>query len=169
LSRSIEATDRTSGANVRHPQIVISAFDDWLGKQLAQLAAEHRWLIAEHRQRPAALAAVRENRPTVLLAQIDPKAEDPRPAFQFLADVHRLAPGVAGVAVSDVKLNDDDRASWTAAVLDFGVRYVLFPPLSRPILEDVVGGLMTAVVRRTVWGGPAVDGPIDLADPRMRA
>lgn len=129
---------------MRHPQLVILAFDDWLGKQLAAFAADHRWLLKEVRQTGACLALVREPRPTVLLAQLDPHAADPAAPLGFLADVHRRHPHVSTAVVSDVKLNEEERVSWTATAFDLGARFVLFPPLSRPVLEDLVGGLMAA-------------------------
>jgi hypothetical protein len=134
---------------MKYPQIVILAFDEWLGKQLRELAVESRWLIREARQSGAAFSLLRDNRPTVLLVQTDPHDEKAT-AFAFLADAHRLSPDSAAVVVCDVKLNETDRIAWTATALDLGARYVLFPPLTRPVLEDVVSGLMTAVIRRTM-------------------
>jgi hypothetical protein len=150
---------------MRHPQVVILAFDEWLEKQFRELAAESRWLVREVRQPGACRALVRDPRPTVLLLQADP-LDERAAALALLADVHRERPDVAAVVVSDAKLNEDDRVAWTAAALDLGGRYVLFPPLSRPILEDVVSGLMAAVIRRTIpdrdSGAPAE--AIDLAE-----
>src|SRR5205085_3844863 len=122
-----------------------------LGKQLRELAAESRWLVREVRQPAAALALLGDGRPTVLVAQADPHDEKAA-ALALVADAHRRCPDAAAVVVSDVKLSEADRVAWTAAALDLGARYVLFPPLARPVLEDVVSGLMAAVVRRTVPG-----------------
>jgi len=153
---------------MRHPQVVVFAFDEWLGKQLRELAAEARWLVREARQAAACRALLRDPRPTVLLLQADPD-DDRAAALALLADVHRAAPDVAAVVVSDVKLSEEDRTAWTAAALDLGARYVLFPPLSRPVIEDVVSGLMAASVRRglppeTAPPRPADRGVIDLAE-----
>jgi DNA-binding NarL/FixJ family response regulator len=147
---------------MRFPQIVICAFDAWAANQLRELAAGQRWLLREVRQPAAALELAREPRPTVLVVQVDPTADRPDP-LRLVANARRLAPDAAAVVLSDVKLADDDRAAWTAGVLDLGARYVLFPPLQRAVLEDLVGGLMTATLRRTI--GPA-GGTIDLADER---
>jgi len=74
------------------------------------------------------------------------------------------------VAVADVKLPDAERAAWTAALLDLGARYVLFPPLTRPVLEDAVSGLMAATIRRVIGEVPPTPTParderiLDLAD-----
>ena len=133
---------------MRYPQLVILAFDDWLGKQLAEFTSDHRWLLKEVRQPGACLSLLREPRPTVLVAQLDPHADDVAAPLTFLSDVHRTHPSVATVVVSDVKLSEDERISWTATAFDLGARYVLFPPLSRPVLEDLVGGLMASLLER---------------------
>jgi hypothetical protein len=148
---------------MRYPQVIVCGFDAWVANQLRELAAGHRWLLREVRQPGAALELTREPRPTVLVVQADPTADRPDP-LRLVADAHRLSPDTATVVLSDVKLAEDDRAAWAAGVLDLGARYVLFPPLQRPVLEDLVGGLMAAALRRT--GGPAAGGEIDLADKR---
>jgi DNA-binding NarL/FixJ family response regulator len=134
---------------MRFPQIVVSGPDDWVANQLAELAADHRWLIRSVRRPAAALEPVREPRPTVLLVQADPTSEDIA-SLELVADAHRFVPDVPIVVISDVKVPESDRAGWVAAVLDLGARAVMFPPLSRPVLEDVVGGLMAATIRRTM-------------------
>jgi DNA-binding NarL/FixJ family response regulator len=149
---------------MRFPQIVVCAFDTWAANQLRELAAGHRWLLREVRQPAAALELARQPRPTVLVVQADPSADRPNP-LRLVADTRRLAPDAATVVLSDVKLSDDDRAAWTATVLDLGARYVLFPPVQRSVLEDLVGGLMAATLRRVV-GPEAAGATIDLADER---
>jgi hypothetical protein len=135
---------------VRHPRLIVVAFDEWLTNQLTEFVREHRWLHKEVRQFPAGLALLRDAaRPTVLLLQFDPRTENIAAPLTFVTAVQHVAPDTAIVAISDVKLPEDDRATWTATLFDLGVRAVLFPPLSRPVLEDLVGGLMTAVIRRS--------------------
>jgi hypothetical protein len=133
---------------MRYPQLIVVGPDDWVANQLGELAAEHRWLVRAVRRPAAALELAREPRPTVLIVQADPTADDAGP-LELVADAHRLAPDVPAVIVSDVKLPEAERAAWIAAALDLGARAVLFPPLSRPVLEDVAGGLLAAAVRRT--------------------
>lgn len=154
---------------MRHPQLVIVAADDWLARQLGPLAGEGRWLVRQPRTSDTALSLAREaGRPTVLFVLVEPGGEK-ADSFTLIADTHRLAPDAAVVAVSDLKLSEADRVAWTAVLLDLGARYVLFPPLSRPVLEDVASGLMAAAVRRVVGGAPLAAPPpaadvIDLAD-----
>jgi len=142
----------------KRPQLVLLDPDGTVGRHLADTAAEHRWLV-----RPAkTLAAAREwaidRRPTVAFLTFSPA--DPA-AVELVADLHRAAPDTAVVAVSDEKLTEPDRAAWTAVLMDLGARYVLFPPLTKPVLEDLASGLMPGAAP-----GPAAPGDevLDLAD-----
>jgi hypothetical protein len=148
---------------MKHPQVIVLDQDDWCAKQLRELADEGRWLVRTVRGSDTALALVRERCPSVLLVQFE-LADDKAARLTLVAEVHRLAPDVPIVAVADTKVPDPERAAWTAAVLDLGAGYVLFPPITRPILEDVVSGLMTATIRRVV-GEDAVFAPL-LKSPR---
>ena len=160
---------------MRSPQIVVLESDGWLAKQVRELAGEHRWLVQSVRAVDTALSLVRRRQPLVLLVQIEPAEDKPEP-FGLIADVHRLAPDVPIVAVSDVKLSDTERTAWTAALLDLGARYVLFPPLTKSVLEDVVSGLMAVTVRRAIGEVTMLPAPlpprervIDLADEGAEA
>lgn len=153
---------------MRYPHLIILEADGWVARHLRELAGESRWLVREPRSRDAALSFAREPRPGVLVVQVEPTGDNPA-AFTLIADAHRLRPDVPVVAVSDVKMPDADRVAWTAVLLDLGARYVLFPPTTKPVLEDVVSGLMAASVRRVVgveWPprGEPDEEPIDLAD-----
>src|SRR4051794_10165595 len=134
---------------MKHSRVIVLEADGWLAKQLRELAAESRWLVRQARSIDTALSLAREPSPAVLLVQFEP-GEDKPAALGLIADVHRLAPDVPVVAMSDSKMREAERAAWTAALLDLGARYVLFPPVTKPILEDVVSGLMTATIRRVV-------------------
>lgn len=150
---------------MRFPQLVVCAFDDWAANQLRDLAAEHRWVLRDARRPDAVAALLAESRPTVLVVQVDPAADKLGP-LELVADVHRRHPDAAVVVLSDAKLSEDARAAWSAAVLDLGARYVLFPPLTKPVLEDLVSGLMEAVLRRAGRDAdvPPAEAAIDLAD-----
>jgi len=143
------------------PQLIIHDPDDWLARQLADLAAESRWVVRLPKSAKATLGCLNANRPTVLFTRVDPH-EDSGDSCKLVADANRLAPDTAIVAVSDVKLPDADRIAWTAVLFDLGCRYVLFPPLTRPVLEDVASGLMASSVQRV--GGTETEDVIDLAD-----
>jgi DNA-binding NtrC family response regulator len=143
---------------MKHPQVIVLDKDDWCAKQLRELAAEGRWLVRTVRGIDTAKSMLTERSPAVLLVQFE-LDEEKASRLAFVAQMHRDAPDVPVVAIADAKLPDADRAAWTAAVLDLGARYVLFPPITKPILEDVVSGLMTATIRRVV-GEDAVFSPL---------
>jgi hypothetical protein len=130
---------------MRAPQIIVLGFDEWIAKQLRAHAAEHRWLLHDVRQANAVKTLIDDLRPTILFVQVDPLA-DASPGLALLAEVHATRPEIALVVVSDGKLQDEDRARWTASAFDLGASFVLFPPLTGPVLEDLAGGLMLALV-----------------------
>lgn len=150
---------------MRAPQIVVLEYDGWIRRHLTDLATENAWLVRDARDCDTALSFIRGG-PCVLLVQIEPADDKPDP-LRLIASVCRTCPDTPTVAVSDVKLNDADRVAWTAALFDLGVRYALFPPLTRPVLEDVVSGLMAAAIRRTM-GDAAPKAPVPKPRPRPK-
>lgn len=138
---------------MKRPEVIVLEFDGWLAKQLRELVAENRWLLHATRTAAAARTQALDRRPAVLLVQLEPGSEK-SDAFDLIADIHASAPDVPVIAVSDVKFPDPERAAWTAVLLDLGARYVLFPPLMKPVLEDVVSGLMIGAIRLTAGDSP---------------
>ena len=134
---------------MKYPQLVVCGFDDWIANQLRELASETRWLLNDVRLTTAIAGHLEALRPTVLLLQADPTSPK-LDVLETLAEVHRRSPDVPIVVLSDAKLPDELRANWTASVLDLGACCVLFPPYTRLLLEDLVTGLMTATIRRTI-------------------
>jgi hypothetical protein len=62
------------------------------------------------------------------------------------------------VLVSDVKMEGaEQRAQLSALAFDLGARYVLFPPLQQPVIEDLVAGLLGATIRRVVGAAAEVN------------
>ena len=157
---------------MQYPQLIILESAGWVARQLADWIRENRWLVREPRSPNGVLLHVREPRPTVVMIEIDP-ASDRSEAIALISRLHEQHSDLPLVAISDVKLPDTDRAVWTATLLDLGARYVLFPPVTQSVLEDVASGLMEATIRRVVGGEasripptpqPSSEGPIDLAD-----
>ncbi|HUR55598.1 MAG TPA: hypothetical protein VMZ71_15790 [Gemmataceae bacterium] len=157
---------------MRFPHLIILDPDGEIQRLLVDLAGEHRWLVRTPRTSDSALSFAKERRPGVLFVRVEP-GDEKDTAFALIADAHRLCPDVPVVAASGAKLPDADRVAWSAVLMDLGARYVLFPPLSRPVLEDVTSGLMASSVRRVVGGDappplpparPAAEKVIDLAD-----
>lgn len=153
---------------MRAPQLVIVETDGWIARLLADLATESAWLV---RTVPPAesLGAIRARRPSVLVVQLDPGDDaTSATALALVADASKAFPDVPVVVVSDVKFNDADRVAWTAALFDLGARYALFPPLTRPVLEDVVSGLMAAAGRRAGTSAPPALPPNEPPKPKPR-
>jgi hypothetical protein len=98
----------------------------------------------------------------VAVLQADFTADKPV-ALAAVAELHRKNPDADVVVVSDTKMSDDDRPGWTAAALDLGARVVLFPPLTRVVLEDTVSGLLDARVSRPAPTPTPPPREIDLA------
>jgi DNA-binding NtrC family response regulator len=134
---------------MKHPQVIVLDADGWIAKQLRELADEGRWLVRTVRTVDAATALARERCASVLLVQVE-LGDEKHARLALVADIHRIAPEVPVVAITDAKPSEVERATWTAALFDLGARYVLFPPVTKPVLEDVVSGLMSATVRRVV-------------------
>ena len=134
---------------MRAPQIVVLGLDEWIAKQLRAHTTEHGWLLHDVRQVQAAKSLLIDLRPTILFVQVDPHAET-SPGLALLAELHATRPEVVVLIVSDGKLPDDERGRWTAAVFDLGAAFVLFPPLTGPVLEDLAGGLMSALAPKPV-------------------
>jgi hypothetical protein len=154
---------------MRAPQVVVVEYDGWIARHLGDLAAESAWLVRDVRSVDTAMQLVRGRGPCVLIVQVEPADDKPAP-LRLIADVRRTCSDVPVVAVSDVKLNDADRVAWTAALFDLGARFVLFPPLTKPVLEDVISGLMECAVRRVIGDAPEAKStaPAPASKPRPR-
>jgi DNA-binding response OmpR family regulator len=138
---------------MKFPQVVVYESDGTLAGMVRKLAADHQWLVRESRQPEACLNLLVESRPSLLLLQLEGELLD---GMTLLGQVAEQAPDCPVVLVSDVKMEGaDQRAQLSALAFDLGARYVLFPPLQQPVIEDLVTGLMEATIRRAV--GPTTE------------
>ena len=143
---------------MRLPQVVVYESDGSLAAQVRRLAGENSWLVRESRRPEACLQLLAEVRPSVLLLKIERELLD---GLTLLDRVAERAPDCPVVLVSDVKMEGaEQRAQLSALAMDLGARYVLFPPLQTPVIEDLVAGLMAATVQRVV-GTSADEGEDD--------
>jgi hypothetical protein len=126
---------------MKYPRVVVWAFDGWLETQLGESVAERKWLLQSVHTHAEWVKATGTGGPCVAVVQADPTGESEKP-LAAVGELHRHDPAVDVVVVCDVKLNDEDRPPWTAAALDLGARLVLYPPLTKTVLEDAVVGLM---------------------------
>jgi DNA-binding response OmpR family regulator len=107
---------------------------------LLRAAVEARgWSLHELRHLEACQNLLRRGGTGVLVLKVGPDAERELTA---LARLRGLYPGAKLVAVGDA---EDPRLS--ALAWELGADYVLFPPLTRDLLPDVVAALMTAAHR----------------------
>jgi chemotaxis response regulator CheB len=140
---------------MKHPQVVVFESDGWLADQVRRLAAENAWLIRESRQPEACLKLLEDARPAVLLLRLERELLD---GLTLLSQVTERAPDCPVVLVSDVKMEGaEQRAQLSALAFDLGARYVLFPPLQQPVIEDLVAGLLGATIRRVVGAAAEVN------------
>jgi DNA-binding NtrC family response regulator len=138
---------------MKHPQIVVYESDGALAGMLRRLAGEHSWLLRESRQPGPCLRLLAESRPSLLLLKLERELLD---GMTLLGQIAARAPDCPVILISDVKMEGaEQRAQLSALAFDLGARYVLFPPLQQPVIEDLVFGLLTATIGRTV--GPSVD------------
>jgi DNA-binding response OmpR family regulator len=123
-----------------NPQILIFAFDDWLANQLREAAVERHWQIKEVRQVGSFRTAFAEIRPRVAVIQLE--RVEAGEIYAAIVELRKRQPETPIVMVSDTKVPDDEKAEWATCWFDLGARFVMFPPLTRAILEDAVVGLM---------------------------
>lgn len=128
---------------MKYPQIVVYADHDRLEAELRPLASEHRWLLQWVQQARAFASAVRVARPTVAVVEADP-SDETATALALVHDTRLARPDVAILVVSLRKLSEPERTHWSAAALDLGAAFVVYPPLDRSVLEDLVSKMMSS-------------------------
>lgn len=131
---------------MHHPQVVVYETDGWLAAQVVDLVREHGWFVRESRQAEQCLKLLSEVRPALLLLKIERKLID---ELTLLTQLNERIPDCPVVVFSEVKLeNARQRVNLASLAYDLGARYVMFPPLTRAAVEDVIVGLMEATIAR---------------------
>lgn len=131
---------------MRYPQVVVYETRGELASEVADLAREHSWVVRESRQPEACLNLLRSDCPSVLLLKLERRLVD---ELALLTRIQQSAPESIVIAVSDVKMeNAAQRSNLAGLVYDLGASYVLFPPLMRSTIEDLVLGLMQSAIAR---------------------
>ncbi len=138
---------------MKYPQVVGLDLPDAIATVVTELSTQRRWVYTPYRRADAARTAAREPRPTLVVCHVDPTDSDPA-ALQLLADLTRTRPDVAVVVLAESKLTEDDRPGWAAAVLDLGATAVLYPPVERSVLDDLLATLMAATIQRVTGQAP---------------
>jgi PleD family two-component response regulator len=136
---------------MKYPQIVVYESGGWLAGQIKRLASENGWLVRESRREDTCLNLVQDGRPTVFLLYLE---KDLLEGLSLVARVREVASDCSIVLVSDVKMDTaEQRSQLSTLAFDLGARYVLFPPLQQPVIEDLVAGLMASTISRVVSDG----------------
>jgi DNA-binding NarL/FixJ family response regulator len=119
---------------VRHPQLLIYRGDERLATVLEPRAAAERWTLRKPRDAAECLEALPRAAPAVLVLRVGRDLEDELTA---LSTVHQNYPDA-----SIIVTGDSEQSALAGIAWDLGARFVLFPPLSRDLLPDVVAGFM---------------------------
>ena len=131
---------------MRHPQLVVYESDGYLAAQVGDVARENGWIVRESRRPETCAAFLSEARPALLLLKLERKLID---ELTLLAHLNATVPDCPVVVFSDLKLeNAAQRANLAGLAYDLGARYIMFPPLTRHVIEDIVTGLMEATIHR---------------------
>jgi DNA-binding NtrC family response regulator len=124
---------------MRHPQILVYEQNSLLANLLRR-AKQQDWSLREPRQLESCLRLLRGGHPSVLVLKVGTDLER---ELTLLERVSWLYPDTATVVVGDA-----ENAVLAGLAWDLGAAYVLFPPLPREQLPDVVAALLSAAVAR---------------------
>jgi hypothetical protein len=119
---------------MRRAQVVVCETDGRLGALLRETAAARGWWLREVRHAARILGLVRQGLAGVVVLKA---GRDLEQEFAVLERIHRQFPDTAAVVVGDA-----DQPALAGLAWDLGARFVLFPPLVREQLPEVVSGLM---------------------------
>jgi DNA-binding NarL/FixJ family response regulator len=129
---------------VRLPQLLIYEGDGRLAALLRAMAEEQRWAVREPRQLASCLRLLRRGGPAVLVIRVGRNLER---EMTLVERTHAFFPDTAIVVVGDL-----DQAPLAGLAWDLGADAVVFPPLPRDGLPEIVLGLMAS--RREEPGRP---------------
>ena len=134
---------------MRHPQVLVYERDGLLANLLrrsgkaGQARKPTDWALREPRRLETCLRLLSRGGPSLLLLEV---GHDLEREFTVLERVSWLHPETATVVVGDA-----EDAALAGLAWDLGASYVLFPPLPRDQLLDVIDALM-ARLAGTVLG-----------------
>jgi DNA-binding NtrC family response regulator len=117
---------------MQRAQVIVCEPDGRLAELLRDSAGQRRWWLREVRQAKSILEALSAGGVLVLKVGRDLENE-----LGLLEKVSWLYPDVPTVVVGDTENPPLAELAW-----DLGARLVLFPPLPRAYLPEVIAGLM---------------------------
>jgi len=150
------------------PLLLIRAPALELAESLQELARLYGWSLRRVRSAAGQNQALAGARPAVFFWWVNPTT-DTIPITEAVADLASQHPDLLIVLVSEVKLPEEEQPRITARWLQLGASYVLYPPWTKLVLEDLAGGLMKATIRKLTGQDPPPPLPrgesaIDLAE-----
>jgi len=119
---------------MRRAQIIVYEADGRLAELLRAPAATHGWRLRPVRHTARVLSLLRPGEGSVVVLKT---GRDLEREFAVLEQINRRYPETALVVVGDA-----DRPMLAALAWDLGARFVLFPPLPRELLPDLVTTMM---------------------------
>jgi len=119
---------------MRRAQIIIYEADGLIAEFLRAPAATHGWRVRPVRHTARVLSLLRPGEASVVVLKT---GRDLEREFAALERIGRLFPEAATVVVGDA-----DQPMLAGLAWDMGARFVLFPPLPREHLPEIVTMLM---------------------------
>jgi DNA-binding NtrC family response regulator len=119
---------------MNYPRVVVYERDGRLAQLLRQPVQERGWALREPRQTETCLRELAGGSPTVFVLRVGAKLEQ---ELSLLEQTSWLDPETRTVVVGDVEHESLANLAW-----DLGASYVLFPPLPRELLPEIVARLM---------------------------
>lgn len=120
---------------MRHPMLLIVEADSRLAALLRPTAERYNWTLHAPRRPESCLRLLRRGGPAGLVLKT---GRDLEFELGLLERVKRLFPDTATVLVGD-----QDHPALAGLAWDLGADFVLFPPLPRELLAEIVVGLMS--------------------------
>lgn len=123
---------------MNYPRVVVYERDGRLAQLLRQPVQERGWALREPRQTETCLRELAGGSPTVFVLKVGAKLEQ---ELSILERTSWLEPETRTVVVGDVEHESLADLAW-----DLGASYVLFPPLPREWLAEIVSRLMERAI-----------------------
>ncbi|MCI0457737.1 MAG: hypothetical protein L0Z62_12265 [Gemmataceae bacterium] len=119
---------------MRYPQVLVYETDGLLAGLLRRAEKSRAWSLREPRRLESCLRLLRRGGPSVLVLKL---GRDLEQELALLERVHARFPETATVVVGDLDYPQLAGLAW-----DLGAAYVVFPPLPRTLLPELVAGLL---------------------------
>jgi DNA-binding NtrC family response regulator len=148
---------------MRYPRVLVCAPDDALEHDLRPVAEERRWVVTSFRRAESLFEAIDSGSPTVVLLQVEPLVDSPD-SLSVIPQLVERWPDIAIIVVSDGKIPEDERPNWLAVVMSIGASYVLFPPITATVFEDLISGFILSRGGSSRVKNPLDTETIDLAE-----